>query len=103
MHWPPTADDFTRLLDSLRWVHEHSPYYRRVFADAGVRVETLHATTSSAAASHAPKTDLVANQRAHPPFGDFLAVPRPVRLAAHVARTDPDPAPARPSAAARRC
>jgi len=77
MHWPPTRDDFARLRDTLGWVVEHSPYYRGLLDRAGVRVADLD--TYDAFRRRVPrtaKTDLVANQRAHPPFGEFLAVPR---------------------------
>jgi phenylacetate-CoA ligase len=77
MHWPPSSQDLDRLLDSLRWVAERSPYYRRRFAEAGVQVSDLR--TYDDVRSRVPrtaKTDLVADQREHPPFGDFLAVPR---------------------------
>src|SRR5262249_37279147 len=77
MHWPPTGDDFARLRDTLGWVVEHSPYYRGLLDGAGVRVAELD--TYDAFRRRVPrtaKTDLVANQRAHPPFGEFLAVPR---------------------------
>src|SRR5262249_28187658 len=77
MHWPPSTDDLTRLLDTLRCVVEHSPYYRRLLADAGVRVADIRSYDDFR--RHVPrtaKTDLVENQRAHPPFGEFLAAPR---------------------------
>src|SRR5438876_7574542 len=77
MHWPPTARDFARLRDTLAWVAERSPYYRRAFETAGVRPADLHAHADFR--THVPRTervDLAANQRAHPPFGEFLAVPR---------------------------
>jgi phenylacetate-CoA ligase len=77
MHWPSTSEDLARLLDMLRWVAERSPYYRRCFAAAGVVVDELR--TYDDVRRRVPrtaKTDLVANQREHPPFGDFLAVPR---------------------------
>jgi phenylacetate-CoA ligase len=77
MHWPPSSQDLDRLLDSLRWVAERSPYYRRRFDEAGVQVSDLR--TYDDVRRRVPrtaKTDLVANQREHPPFGDFLAVPR---------------------------
>src|SRR5215510_9697592 len=77
MRWPPTSDDLARLLESLAWVAEHSPYYRRVFAEAGVRVADLRTLDDfRRRVPRTAKTDLVANQRAHPPFGEFLAVPR---------------------------
>jgi phenylacetate-CoA ligase len=77
MYWPDTSEDLVRLLDTLRWVAERSPYYQRRFAASGLSVETL--STYDDVRRRVPrtaKTDLVANQREHPPFGDFLAVPR---------------------------
>src|SRR5215510_9495493 len=77
MRWPPTSDDLARLLESLAWVDEHSPYYRQVFAEAGVRVADLRTLDDfRRRVPRTAKTDLVANQAAHPPFGEFLAVPR---------------------------
>src|SRR5262245_45839621 len=89
MRWPPTSDDLPRLLESLAWVDEHSPYYRQVFAEAGVRVGDLG--TYDDVRRRVPrtaKTDLVANQRAHPPFGEFLAAPRSEFASLH---TSPGP------------
>ena len=66
-----------RVRDTLVWVYDHSPYYRRAFDAAGVRADDLG--TYEAFRARVPRTakaDLVANQRAHPPFGEFLAVPR---------------------------
>lgn len=77
MHWPPSAQQFAELRDSLIWVHTHSPYYRRRFDAAGVRPAAL--TTYDEFRARVPRTakaDLVANQRHDPPFGEFLAVPR---------------------------
>jgi phenylacetate-CoA ligase len=70
-------------------VEEHSPRYRRAFADAGVRVADL--ATYDDVRRRVPrttKTDLVASQRAEPPFGDFLAVPRAQFASLH---TSPGP------------
>ncbi|HKA29840.1 MAG TPA: hypothetical protein VKH82_10710 [Candidatus Binatia bacterium] len=89
MRWPSTADGFTRLLDTLHWVVEHSPYYRGLLDRAGVRVADLD--TYDAFRRRVPrtaKTDLVANQRTHPPFGEFLAVPRSEFASLH---TSPGP------------
>src|SRR5436305_15085929 len=77
MHWPPSAADFARLRDTLAWVAERSPYYRRAFDAAGVRPTDLHTYDDfRTRVPRTEKTDLAANQRAHPPFGEFLAVPR---------------------------
>src|SRR4029453_1970585 len=77
MHWPPSSQDLDRLLDSLRWVAERSPYYRRRFDEAGVQGSHLRPYDDGRRrVPRTAKTDLVANQREHPPFGNFLAVSR---------------------------
>src|SRR5437867_5757507 len=77
MHWPSTARDVDRLRETLVWVAERSPYYRRTFEAAGVRPADLHTYDDfRTRVPRTEKTDLAANQRAHPPFGEFLAVPR---------------------------
>src|SRR5438445_13146223 len=75
--WPPSAEDFARLRETLAWVAERSPYYRRVLDVAGVRPADLHTYDDfRTRVPRTEKTDLAANQRAHPPFGELLAVPR---------------------------
>jgi phenylacetate-CoA ligase len=77
MSWPPASDEFSRLRETLAWVHAHSPYYRRVFDTAGVRPAEIRSYEDfRARVPRTAKTDLVTNQRTHPPFGEFLAVPR---------------------------
>ena len=71
MHWPPSTDEVARLIETLRWVVERSPYYQRLFDGAGVRVADLR--TYDDVRRRVPRTakvDLVENQRAHPPFGE---------------------------------
>jgi len=77
MQWPPSDGDFERLRTTLTWVQDHSPYYRRLFDTAAVRSRQL-ATYDEfrRAVPRTSKADLVNNQREHPPFGEFLAVPR---------------------------
>ncbi|HVM98280.1 MAG TPA: hypothetical protein VMT89_17930, partial [Candidatus Acidoferrales bacterium] len=56
---------------------ERSPYYQQSFAAAKVKLSDL--TSYDDFRRRVPrlaKADLVANQRAHPPFGEFLTVPR---------------------------
>lgn len=75
--WPPSAEGFTEVRETLAWVEQSSPYYRRLLAQAGVKVGDLR--TYDDFRRRVPRTakaDLVANQREHPPFGEFLAVPR---------------------------
>jgi len=77
MNWPPSPDDFGRVRDALEWAHTHSPYYRRLFDLSHVSPSDID--SYAAFRTRIPRTakaDLVADQRAHPPFGTFLAVPR---------------------------
>jgi phenylacetate-CoA ligase len=75
--WPPTPRQLERLFTTLVWVAERSPHYRRTFADAGVHVASIRSYDDfRARVPRTAKTDLVASQRANPPFGDFLAAPR---------------------------
>jgi len=89
MAWPPSDDDFRRLRETLTWVGEHSPWYRRAFAQAGVTVSDLDSYEAfRARVPRTAKTDLVENQRAHPPFGEFVTVPRSEFASVH---TSPGP------------
>lgn len=89
MAWPPSDDDFRRLRETLTWVGEHSPWYRRAFAQAGVKVSDLDSYDAfRARVPRTAKTDLVENQRAHPPFGEFVTVPRSEFASVH---TSPGP------------
>jgi phenylacetate-CoA ligase len=77
MSWPPTTDEFAQLRETLTWVYERSPYYRRAFDAAGVQPAALSDYDDfRRRVPRTAKTELVGNQRSHPPFGEFLAVPR---------------------------
>lgn len=77
MNWPPNSDDFSRLRDTLTWVYDRSPRYRRLFDDAGVQPATLRDYDDfRRRVPKTEKTELVASQRANPPYGDFLAAKR---------------------------
>jgi phenylacetate-CoA ligase len=77
MNWPPDPADFPRLKDTLVWVYEHSPHYRRVLDAAGVRPHALRTYDEyRTTVPKTEKTELVASQRANPPYGDFLAATR---------------------------
>jgi phenylacetate-CoA ligase len=87
--WPPTAEDFSRLRDTLAWVVARSPYYRRLFAAAGVQVTDLRSYDDfRTRVPRTEKTQLAENQRGHPPFGELLAVPREEIASLH---TSPGP------------
>lgn len=76
----PVADlerEFPRLRETLIWVHERSPHYRRVLEDAGVDPRDLKDYEDfRRRVPRTAKADLVASQIANPPFGDFVTVPR---------------------------
>jgi phenylacetate-CoA ligase len=73
----PTSEEFARLRETLVWVYENSPYYRRLLDGAGVPPAQLsNYGEFRTRVPRTAKTDLVTNQREHPPFGEFLAVPR---------------------------
>src|SRR5262245_37600852 len=71
------SPSFDALRETLRWVQANSPWYRRTFTAAGVDAAALADYDDfRRRIPRVRKTDLVADQRAHPPFGEFLAVPR---------------------------
>lgn len=77
MQWPPTKDAFRAVEDTLAWVLEHSAYYQRVFREGGIRLHEIEDyETFRARVPLLRKSELAANQRAHPPFGEFVTVPR---------------------------
>jgi len=87
--WPPTPRQLERLFTTLVWVAERSPHYRHTFAEAGVQAASIDSYDAfRTRIPRTAKTDLVASQRAQPPFGDFLAVPREEFASLH---TSPGP------------
>jgi len=69
--------DFPRLRETLVWVYERSPYYRRIFDEAGFHPGDLrHYGEFRSRVPRTAKADLVANQKAHPPFGELVTVAR---------------------------
>lgn len=69
------AGSLERLRETLAWVAQRVPFYRERFAAAGVRPETIE-PDDLRRIPVLRKADLVASQRAKPPFGELLAVPR---------------------------
>ncbi|HZR79766.1 MAG TPA: hypothetical protein VFD92_01630 [Candidatus Binatia bacterium] len=82
-----TSGSVPRLRETLRWVADRVPFYRRRFAEAGVEPEKVDAE-SLARIPVLRKADLVASQRAQPPFGELLAVGREEFASLH---TSPGP------------
>jgi len=89
MQWPPSTTDLEQLRATLTWVYAHSPYYRARFDAAAVHPEKLSSYTDfRTLVPRTAKADLVANQREHPPFGQFLAATREQFASLH---TSPGP------------
>lgn len=89
MQWPPAPEDFPRLKETLVWVYERSPHYRRLFDGAGVKPAALRDYDEfRRIVPRTEKTELVASQRANPPYGDFLAAKREEFASLH---TSPGP------------
>src|SRR6059058_1264652 len=89
MAWPPTPEEFGRLRETLAWVAARAPYYRRLFDGAGVRPAAIASYEEyRRRVPRLDKTELAANQRAHPPFGDLLAARRDQFASLH---TSPGP------------
>ncbi|MGH7818879.1 MAG: phenylacetate--CoA ligase family protein, partial [Candidatus Binatia bacterium] len=65
--------DFGQLRETLEWVRRHSPFYRERLAAAG-EIRTVE--EFRARVGRTLKTEVAAEQRAAPPFGRLLAVPR---------------------------
>ncbi|MCX8073612.1 MAG: hypothetical protein N3C12_14375 [Candidatus Binatia bacterium] len=77
MFWPQGEAVFDRLRATLQWVGTHSPYYQQRWRRAGIEIEQIR--DYNAFRQIVPilrKSELVANQREHPPFGEFVTVPR---------------------------
>lgn len=74
---PNTPETWERLHRTLVWVGENSPYYRARFAAAGFSPAALRNYDEfRERVPRTAKVELVENQRQHPPFGEFVAVPR---------------------------
>jgi len=82
-----TAGSLSRLRETLAWVYERVPFYRARFDAAGLRPESVDAG-SFARLPVLRKADLVASQRARPPFGELLAARREEFASIH---TSPGP------------
>ena len=83
-HWlpeiegaPPSDRDrliLEKLRAQVRWAWERSPFYRRLWSQAGVSPDTLRTLDDLARFPVVQKADLRAAQAAAPPFGDYLCI-----------------------------
>lgn len=66
-----------KALAMVRYAYENSPYYHRKFDEAGVKPDDIRSLDDFfKKVPFTSKHELVANQRQHPPYGEFLAVPK---------------------------
>ncbi|MFA4911063.1 MAG: hypothetical protein WC649_08485 [Desulfobacteria bacterium] len=66
---------WSKLLPQLRYAYNNVLYYRRSFEDAGVKIDDIKKVEDYyERVPFLSKTQIIENQKAHPPFGDLLAV-----------------------------
>ncbi|KAF0120101.1 MAG: phenylacetate-CoA ligase, partial [bacterium] len=66
---------WSKLLPQLRYAYSNVPYYRRSFEDAGMKIDDIKKVEDYyERVPFLSKTQIIANQRTNPPFGDLLAV-----------------------------
>jgi phenylacetate-CoA ligase len=66
-----------KALEMVRHAYKNSPYYHRKFDEAGIKPGDIkNLDDFFKKVPFTSKHELVSNQREHPPFGEFLAVPR---------------------------
>lgn len=102
-HWPPAYDDsylppvdqeywfperetmepeqrdvaiLERIQKVMRYAYDRSPFYRRKWDTAGLLPEDIHSLSDFESVPVVTKEELRLNQAEHPPFGDYLCVPK---------------------------
>ncbi|HEX3606636.1 MAG TPA: phenylacetate--CoA ligase family protein, partial [Candidatus Dormibacteraeota bacterium] len=75
----PGADREAAILERIRqvmgWAHEHSPFYRRKWEEAGIHPSHIRSLEDFERVPPVTKLELRTAQADHPPFGDYLCIP----------------------------
>lgn len=66
------AWQLVKLQEHLRFVYEHSAYYRKSFAVAGVKPDDIQSLEDLAKLPTTSKMQFIADQKENPPYGDLL-------------------------------
>jgi phenylacetate-CoA ligase len=72
-----------RLQSLVEWAYERSPFWKEKLDTAGVRPAAMQRLTDLQRLPFLTKTELVAEQEAHPPYGTLLTGPPEVGVAYH--------------------
>ncbi len=72
-----------RLRRMVAWAYERSPFWRRKLDAAKVRPETIRSLDHIRRLPFLTKAELIAEQEAHPPYGELLTAPASVGVAYH--------------------
>ena len=64
-----------RLREVMRYAWDHAPFYRRKWNDAGIHPDHITSLEAFEKVPVVTKQELRESQAAHPPFGDYLAIP----------------------------
>ena len=67
---------FNKLKSQLEWAWEKSPFYREKWEKAGISPDTLKTLSDLSKFPVITKEDLRLSQKLHPPYGDYLCVPK---------------------------
>ena len=66
-----------KILSIIKYAYENSPFYHRKFDEAGIKPSDIRSLDDFyKKVPFTSKHELVGNQREHPPYGEFLAVPK---------------------------
>lgn len=66
-----------KALEMVRHAYENSPYYHRKFDEAGIKPDDIKSLDDFyKKVPFTSKHELVTSQREHPPYGEFLAIPK---------------------------
>lgn len=64
-----------RIQEVMAYAHEHAPFYRSKWADAGLELGDVKTLEDFEHVPVVTKEELRTAQAAHPPFGDYLCIP----------------------------
>ena len=65
-----------RLCAMVRYVYEETPFWRRKFDEAGLTPDDVRGLEDLTKIPFCTKSELQADQAAHPPFGSYVGTPR---------------------------
>ena len=64
-----------RFRERMQYVYDHSPMYRRKYAEAGIKAADIRSLDDIQNVPFTVKEELRESQALHPPWGDFICIP----------------------------